>query len=169
MVLGLDPGSQVTGWALVFHAGTRIVGCRLGTWPLGRSGSRAERLARLAGAAERDIADAQPDVAAIEGTFQHRNARAALSLAEARGVLLAVLGRLGIATAEYPPATVKQTICGNGTAGKDQVRRALLRTTAALSDDQLSGVPDDAVDALAIAVCHLFHARFSQRARSGRR
>lgn len=168
-VIGLDPGSSIAGYALVICRGTRVESCRLGSWSLGRRGSRAERLARLAQAAEETIREARPAIAAVEGTFQHRNVRSALALAEARGVLLAVLGRLGVPTVEYSPATVKQAICGSGGAAKDQVRRALVRTVPGLDPALIAEATDDAVDALAIAVCHVYQARFESRSRTAGR
>ncbi len=169
VVLGLDPGSQVAGFAVVTCEGSRIVECRLGCWPLGRRGPRSERLGRLAVAAEETITAARPEVAAVEGAFQHHNVRAALALAEARGVLLAVLGRLAVPTIEYSPAMIKKTICGNGAAAKGEVRRALVRTVRGVDPDQLERASADAVDALAIAVCHLSHARFAARTGMSRR
>ena len=162
-ILGIDPGSRVAGWALVEVERGSVVALELGAWRVPGGRDRARSLAELAERAELFLAGRDPDVAAVESLFQHRNARAALVLAEARGVLLAVLGRRGIPVREYAPAEIKQTICGSGNATKDQVRRVLPRTFPGLSRFPLDGVPDDATDALAAALCHAVRARFEAR------
>jgi crossover junction endodeoxyribonuclease RuvC len=168
LVLGLDPGSRVAGYAAVAHRGLRIVRTEIGAWTLGRGGSRAERLGRLVRALEALLERSEPDVAAVEGLFQHRNPRSALALAEARGALLATLGRAEVPVLEYSPAAVKKTVCGNGSATKEMVRRALGRTVPSLGPVKLDGAPPDATDALAIAVCHVTHRGFGERVSGGR-
>jgi crossover junction endodeoxyribonuclease RuvC len=162
-VLGIDPGSRVAGYALARFEGTDVVDCELGVWSPGRSRGRAAALAQLAAEAEAWLAQRRPEVAAVEGLFHHRNVRSALALAEARGVLLSVLGRLGVEVVEYPPATVKKTLCGNGGASKESVRRALGLTVSGLRGVRLDRHPADATDALALAVCHAVHSRFATR------
>ncbi|RMG48851.1 MAG: crossover junction endodeoxyribonuclease RuvC [Acidobacteria bacterium] len=159
-ILGIDPGSRRTGYALAEFRGGEIVALELGSWSLPARGRRSAALARLLGEVEAWLADRHPDVAAVEGLFQHRNVRSALALAEARGVVLAALGRAGIDVVEYAPAAIKKCVCGNGTAPKDQVRRALARTVPGLSRFPLADYPEDATDALAAAVCHRAHASF---------
>jgi len=159
-IVGIDPGSRRTGYALVRFEGRRLTHAQVGVWSAGTGRDKAASLARLAGEAETWLRGTDPDVAAVESTFHHRNARSALVLAEARGALLATLGRLGIEVAPYAPATVKKTICGNGSADKQQVRRALARTVSGIRTLDLDGVPDDATDALAIALCHHVQGRF---------
>ena len=99
------------------------------------------------------------DEAAVESPFLQRNVRSALALAEARGALLALLGRNSIDVRELSPATVKKTICGFGGADKEQVRRALSRTVPGIDDATLAGLPLDATDAIGIAVCASVLAR----------
>ena len=169
LVLGLDPGSRVAGFALVRVRSGEASEVELGAWKLPSAGTRSERLARLAEHLESFIDRHRPDAAAVEGLFQHRNVRSALALAESRGVLLATLGRRGIPVVEYPPATVKQTICGRGNAGKEEVRRALLLTMPQLRGELERAQESDASDALAVALCHLVHARFESRVRGATR
>ncbi len=167
-ILGIDPGSRVAGWALVEVAEGRIRALELGAWRVAAGRSRARALADLAARAEAFLAGRDPEVAAVESLFQHRNVRSALVLAEARGVLLSVLGRRGIEVREYTPAEIKQTICGSGKATKEQVRRVLPRTFPGLARFPLDGVPDDATDALAAALCHAVRAAFERRVPGGR-
>ncbi len=162
-ILGIDPGSRVAGWALVEVVRGEVTALELGTWKVPGGRDRGRALAHLAELAEAFLAGRDPEVAAVESLFQHRNVRSALVLAEARGVLLAVLGRRGIPVREYAPAEIKQTICGTGNAGKDQVRRVLPRTFPGLARFPLEGLADDATDALAAALTHAVRARLETR------
>lgn len=140
-----------------------------GVWPLGRSRDKAAQLGLLAEKAEAWLTGLGADVAAVESPFQHRNVRSALVLAEARGVILSVLGRLQIPVVAYPPATVKKTVCGFGGAGKEQVRRALGLTVRGVKTLALDTLPDDATDALAVSLCHHVHGRFAEITARGHR
>jgi len=162
-VLGIDPGSRVAGFALVTFAAGRIDDLELGAWNVGVTRPRAAALGVLLGAIEGWLRDHRPDVAAVEAPFIHRNARSALALAEARGVLLAALGAAGIEVCEYPPATVKKTVCGDGGADKERVRLLLGRSVPGLERFPLERAGLDATDALAVAVCHGVHARWGAR------
>lgn len=158
-ILGLDPGSRRTGFALVTFRGESVSELEVGAWQVEPDLPRQRALAQLADLAADWISARSVGAAAVETLFQHKNVRSALVLAEARGVLLAVLGRLGVSVAEYSPATIKQTICGFGRAGKDQVRRALQLTVPGLAGLELERCGPDATDALAIAVTHHIQAR----------
>jgi len=162
-VLGLDPGSRVTGYALVTFAGGRVQDLELGSWNVGAAGSRARSLGSLLSAIGDWLRERRPDVAAVETPFLHRNVRSALALAEARGVLLAALGAAGVDVSEYAPAAVKKTICGDGAADKERVRMLLARSVPGLDGFPVGGAGLDATDALAVAICHFVHARFDSR------
>jgi len=163
-ILGLDPGSRQAGYALARFEGDRLVDVSFGVWRVRSRKDRAVGLASLHEQVEEWLSSSRPDAAAIEGLFHHRNVRSALALAEARGVVLSLLGRHAIPVAEYPPATVKKTICGDGGADKAQVRLALVRTVPVLRRFQLDDIPADATDALAVAICHQMHARVQRLA-----
>jgi crossover junction endodeoxyribonuclease RuvC len=106
-----------------------------------------------------------PSAAAVEMAFHGVNARAALQLAHARGVLLAVLAGAGIPVAEYTPAAVKKAVTGNGRAEKHQVQWMVARLVR--SDTPTAGL--DRADALAVALCHLSSVgRLSALTRAGR-
>ncbi len=91
-----------------------------------------------------------PDAVALEESFVGVDARTALSVGQARGVVLVACALAGVECREYPPATVKQSVCGYGRAGKDQVQRMV---KAILGLDEVP-TPHHASDALAVAVCH---------------
>ncbi|MBP7146171.1 MAG: crossover junction endodeoxyribonuclease RuvC [Acidobacteria bacterium] len=164
-VLGLDPGSRCCGFAWAEFQSGQVAELELGSWILAAETRRERALALLAEQSETWIRARVTDVAVVESLFQHRNARSALVLAEARGVLLSVLGRIGVPLVEYPPATIKKTICGFGGAGKEQVRDALMRTVPGLARFDIARSGLDATDALAAAVCH--HARCRYEALAG--
>ena len=149
-VLGLDPGTERTGYGCVSlgddgpHYETSGV-LHLGSGPL------PERLARLASALDALFAAQRPASCAIEGLFHHRNARSALLLGHARGVCLLVAAQHGVPVLEYAPATVKLALTGHGAATKERVCSMVERVLGlAPATDTL-----DETDALAVALCHL--------------
>jgi len=115
-----------------------------------RSASRAEALASLSAQLEQLLARLAPDVAVVETPFAGRFPQAVLALAEARGALLAVLGRWGGEVVELAPAQVKLAVVGHGRAEKRQVA-FVVRHALALAEEP----PPDAADALALALCHM--------------
>ena len=96
----------------------------------------------------------RPHAVAVEGVFRGQNARSALQLGHARGVALLVCGERALGVSEYPPATVKRAVAGNGRATKEQVSR-MVRMLCALERAPIL----DASDALAVAICHAFRRR----------
>ena len=98
------------------------------------------------------IAEHAPDAVALEESYVGADARIALSVGQARGAVLVAASSAGVACAEYPPASVKQTVCGYGRADKAQMQR-MVKTILAL--DEIPR-PHHAADALAVAICHAF-------------
>ena len=96
------------------------------------------------------IAEHAPDAVAVEESFVGADARTALSVGQARGAVLVAAAAVGVECVEYPPAQVKQAVCGYGRAEKAQVQR-MVRTILALEADP---TPHHAADALAVAICH---------------
>jgi crossover junction endodeoxyribonuclease RuvC len=147
-VLGIDPGSRTTGWALVVTEGNRY---RLETAGVvrPRGASRHARLADLQQRLVAVIADLNPDCAAVESSFTGLNPKSGLALAECRGVILAVLGGLDIEVVSYSPAQVKSAIVGHGRAEKQQINYMVVQL---LGLEKKPAV--DAADAMAIALTH---------------
>ena len=150
-ILGIDPGSAATGWAVVESQGSRHLLVASGVIrPPG--GERAERLAFIL-TRLREVLDAGPvDGAAVETPFSGRNLRSGLALAETRGVILAALGEAGVSVCGYSPAQVKSTIVGTGKAEKAQVGYMVVRLLGLQRSP-----PTDAADAMAVALTHLRH------------
>jgi crossover junction endodeoxyribonuclease RuvC len=149
-VLGLDPGTERTGYGCVSLGPGGPCYETSGVLHLGK-GPLPERLARLHAALDQIFAAQQPSSCAIEGLFHHRNARSALLLGHARGVCLLVAAEHGVPVVEYAPATVKQAVTGHGAATKEQVCNMVERVLGLERGDE----PHDESDALAIALCHL--------------
>jgi len=149
VILGIDPGSRLTGWGLLRHAHNHSEYLDSGALRLGDNAPLPERLLRLSQAIEALLAKYRPDHCAVEQIFSAKNARSALVLGHARGVILCAMAREGIALHEYTPAQVKQAIVGGGRATKSQIQlmvNALLHHKGALQEDE--------ADALAVALTH---------------
>jgi len=149
-VLGIDPGTAACGFGVVRREGSRVVALEHGWWstPAGeRPELRLKRIyERLAALAERF----EPEVVAFEESYVGVDARTALSVGQARGAALVACANAGLPCVEYPPATVKQAVCGYGRADKAQVQR-MVRAILRLDEDP---TPHHAADALAVAICH---------------
>lgn len=163
-VLGLDPGSRLTGWGIVDCVGGRVVHVASGTLKAiqGEGGERfGARLHLIFTGIQTLCAEYQPHEVAVERVFVHKNPDSALKLGQARGAALcAAWAAAPGALAEYAPREVKQAIVGTGGADKLQVEAMVRRL---LSIDGKLGA--DAADALAIALCHA-HTRSSPAARA---
>ncbi len=147
-ILGVDPGSRATGWAVVeFEEKPRLLSA--GVLRPGTDVSFADRLLRLRGSLGAVLLDERPDLAAVERAFSGVNAQSLISLGQARGVLLLALAERGVPVAELTPAEIKRAVTGSGAAEKEQVRRmvfSLLGRRLAL----------DAADAAAAALAQGF-------------
>jgi crossover junction endodeoxyribonuclease RuvC len=148
-VLGLDPGTERTGWGCIESGpqGPRRVAS--GVVALGR-GPLPQRLAKLHLELGRLFDTYAPESCATEGVFSRINPRSALLLGHARGVCLLVAGLHDIAVAEYAPATVKRSVAGHGAADK---RRVGAWVAGVLGFE--APATFDESDALAVALCHL--------------
>lgn len=164
-VLGLDPGSRHAGYGLVERTGGRVRSLDCGRLSPDPTLSQAERLAALAAGLEALVARLRPDCAAVERVFHGVNSRSLIVLAEARGALLAVLGRHGLPVVELTPSEVKSAVAGSGRADKRQVAR-MVALQLGLAD---SALPADATDALAVALCHALVAQRLVAAAKGAR
>ncbi len=169
-VLGIDPGSRLCGWGVVVREGHALRHLDNGVVVLDPKAPLGERLAKLLTRLEEILVDVAPDAAAIEGVFTNRNARAALTLGQARGVALAAIARRGLGIEEYTAQQVKKAVTGSGRADKEQVQRMVAMRLSLPEPPQA-----DAADAVAVALCHAQHLDLGGRAvvprapRGGRR
>lgn len=150
MILGIDPGTATTGFGVVDFSAGQLTHCRYGSIRTPARRPLPARLKTIYGEMMALIDDHSPDVVAVEQLFFSRNATSALAVGHARGVILLAAAERGLEVVEYTPMQVKQSVSGQGGAGKAQVA---FMVRALLSLDQ-NPTPDDAADALAIAICH---------------
>jgi crossover junction endodeoxyribonuclease RuvC len=153
-ILGIDPGSSVTGYGVVAREGGALVHLASGIVRPPRNASLPARLHFVYRALGEVIGLHRPDVAAVEEVFVANSARAALVLGQARGVALAALAAGGVGVSEYAATRIKQAVTGSGRASKSQVQRMVRRL---LDLERLPAT--DAADALAAAVCHAHAGR----------
>ncbi len=157
LVLGIDPGTAITGFGLVREEddGLALVDYGVITTPAGQP--LPKRLQTIFSGLRDVIREHEPDVGAVEELFFSRNVRTALSVGQARGVALLALAEADLPIYEYKPLEVKQAVAGYGGADKRQVQE-MVRMLLHLEEVPR---PDDAADAVAVAVCHIHSARMT--------
>lgn len=153
-VLGIDPGSRTTGWAVVERERGRYHVVASGVIAAG-DGEMGGRLLSIHRGLRAVLAEHQPESVAIEAIFAHKSSTSALVLGQARGVALLAAAEAGLSVSEYNAASVKKSVTGSGRADKEQIGRMV----TLLVGDPLPG-PHDRRDAVALAITHLAHAGF---------
>lgn len=151
LVMGIDPGTATTGFGLVRDIAT---GPELVTYGVVLTPAHTpmpERLVIIYRELTALIQLHQPASAAVEKLFFQRNVSTAMTVGQARGVALLALAQAGVSVGEYTPREVKQAVAGYGSAAKPQIQQ-MVRAILNLADIPK---PDDAADALAVAICHL--------------
>lgn len=163
LVIGIDPGSRITGYGLVESGPDGSLVCRLAGeirpspgWPLER------RLGVVFDGLTEIIAEHNPEEMAVEDIYFSRNARAALALGQARGAALIAAARHGIPVRTYTASEIKKAVVGYGRAGKEQVGQ-MVRSLLAINQP----LGADVTDALACAICHLNTSRTLGRLAGG--
>ena len=156
-ILGIDPGLATTGYGLIQAGGQAQYQCiEYGVISTPTGLSEADRLTILFSELTELIRHHQPQSSAVEKLYFQKNVKTALSVGQARGVTLLTLAQAGLPIFEYNPNEVKQSVCGYGSAEKIQVQH-MVQTLLNLSE---LPKPDDAADALAVAICHIHHQSF---------
>lgn len=156
LVLGIDPGTATTGFGLVREENDgSLAVVDYGVIQTEAGAPMPERLLELHRQLTEILLLHRPQGGAVEKLFFQRNVTNAISVGQARGVALLALAQAGISAAEYTPMEVKQAVAGYGGAGKQQVQQ-MVRALLGLSEVPR---PDDAADALAVAICHLHSAQ----------
>jgi crossover junction endodeoxyribonuclease RuvC len=154
LVLGIDPGTAITGYGLVRGQGETVSLVEYGTITTPAGEPLAARLVLLYRGLLDLIERHRPDAVAVEELFFAQNTRTALAVGQARGVILLAAANAGLPVHEYTPLQVKRALTGYGRAEKAQVQQ-MVRWLLQL--DHIPQ-PDDAADALAVAICHLHAA-----------
>ena len=161
-ILGIDPGSQVTGYGVIDTDGNRHLLVREGV--LRTRGMRGfpEKLRLIHGGILDIVDDCHPDQMVVENVFYATNVKSALKLGHVRGVVLLAGVERGLPVHEYSPLEVKQAVVGYGRADKNQVQKMV----AVLLSLPRPPEPHDAADALALAICHANQLRFAAKIRA---
>ncbi len=157
-MLGVDCGSVCTGVGVVESDGRGYRVLHYGAIAPARSRPFAQRLEHIHREIERLVAAFRPETIALEQVFQAFNVKSAMQLSQVRGVVLLAAARAGLPVSEYSALTVKNSVVGYGRAEKHQVQRMVQRLLALAEPPR----PDDAADALAVALCHI-HTETARR------
>jgi crossover junction endodeoxyribonuclease RuvC len=149
-VFGIDPGSLKSGYGIIDKIRNDLVPVEYGVIRTNPSAPLAQRLLKISTRLQELIQQYQPDEFAVEDVFVAKNAKSSLKLGQARGAILLTAAQAGLVVAEYTPLEVKQSVVGYGRADKTQVQQ-MVKVLLKLRE---APQPDDAADALAIAICH---------------
>ena len=157
LVLGIDPGTATTGYGLVRQtADGGLEAVAYGAILTPAKTPMPDRLAKLYSELQDILSLHRPDSSAVEKLFFQKNVKTALSVGQGRGVVLLALAQAGVPIGEYTPNEIKQAVTGYGSAGKAQMQEMVRM----LLDLDAPPKPDDAADALAVAICHLHSSRY---------
>jgi crossover junction endodeoxyribonuclease RuvC len=152
-ILGIDPGSRITGYGLIEKVGNRLIHLDNGAIHTDTAGEFPQRLHQIFIGLTAIINRYQPTAVAIEQVFLSNNAQSALKLGQARGAAIVAGVHAGLPVHEYTALQVKQSVVGHGRAAKEQVQQMV---KALLNLPEIAQA--DASDALAIAICHAHSA-----------
>lgn len=149
-IVGIDPGSRITGYGVVEHRGAEIVYVASGVIRLKRSEPRPRRLRMLKAGVDGVIERYRPDSIAVEEIFMARNPKSTMVLGEARGVIVLAAAESDLPVYEYSPREVKCSVVGSGAAHKSQVAFMIGKQLRLTHEPETA----DESDALAVAFCH---------------
>ena len=153
-ILGIDPGSDATGYGLIESDGSRHSSILFGAIRTSPRRAFHERLLQIYTQLMEILSREEIHAVAVENVFYSANVQSALKLGHARGVALLVAAQQGLPVFEYSPLEIKSAIVGYGRAEKSQVQM-MVRLLLSLPE---TPTPDDAADALAVAICHSHRA-----------
>ena len=159
IILGLDPGTATTGYGVIRVLGNRFQMLEYGIISTPAKNPMEKRLEMIYDNLQELLQKWQPDQAAVEELFFNQNITTAITVGQARGVLLLCCAQNNVPLAEYTPLQVKQALVGYGRADKKQIQQ-MVKMFLNLADIPK---PDDAADALAIAICHAHNYQTNQR------
>jgi crossover junction endodeoxyribonuclease RuvC len=153
IILGIDPGSRITGYGLISKEGNRLIHIDNGAIFTQSAKDFPQRLQQIFAGLSAIIEQYQPEAVAVENVFLAKNAQSALKLGQARGAAIVAAVCVGLSVFEYTALQVKQAVVGSGRAEKQQVQH-MIKVLLNLPEV----AQEDASDALAVAVCHAHSA-----------
>ena len=152
--MGVDPGTNVMGYAIIEVKGKKIALVEMGVVSMGKYDSHQMKLKQIFERLQAIIDRHQPEQMAIEAPFFGKNVQSMLKLGRAQGVAIAAAMTKGLEMAEYSPKSIKKSVTGNGNAAKEQVAAMLENILGQKLDTKYL----DATDALGAAVCHFYQS-----------
>ena len=160
LILGIDPGTATTGYGLINALERNFEVIEFGLIETDKNGSPGNRLVHIYRQMSRILRRVRPDVVAIEKIFFATNAKTAISVGQAQGVMLFAAARQKTEIAEYAPGTIKKVVAGDGRADKKMLQRSLRKILGAKVKSRAKKRThfDNAADALAVAICHAFRS-----------
>ncbi|MDR0468961.1 MAG: crossover junction endodeoxyribonuclease RuvC [Peptococcaceae bacterium] len=150
IVIGIDPGTAIMGYGIIDYQNSKHKSLAYGVIRTNKDQTTEDRLKQLFHGVNRLLDEYKPDVMAVEELFFNRNSTTAISVGQARGVALLAAGLREIPVGEYTPLQVKQAVVGYGRAEKHQVQYMITKILGLIEAPK----PDDAADALAVAICY---------------
>lgn len=162
IIMGVDPGSRITGYGFISSEGNRIHCLGFGAISVAAAGNLPnipERLQRIHEELSELICRFSPEVVVVEGLFYAANVKSALTLGHVRGVILLAAAQNGLPVVEFSPLEIKKAVVGYGRADKEQVQIMVQRLLSLSREPE----PLDASDALAVAICQAFNGGNSRR------
>ncbi len=156
-ILGIDPGTATTGWAILEQHKKGLVPVAYGHISTSPKDSTCQRLKEVARDIEEIIKKYNPTESAVEDLFFFKNIKTAMKVSQSRGAIMLTLIKANLKVFEYTPLQVKQAVTGYGRAEKKQVQ-LMVKNILKLNEIPK---PDDTADALAIAICHMQSRNFS--------
>ncbi|MFZ5933010.1 MAG: crossover junction endodeoxyribonuclease RuvC [Patescibacteria group bacterium] len=158
LILGIDPGTATTGYGLLRTSSKNFEVLDFGLIETAKNGSPGKRLENIYRQMTKLLRQYSPNVVAIEKLFFASNAKTAMSVGQAQGVMIFAASRSKIEVAEYAPGTIKKTVAGDGRADKKMIQRSLRKIFGARirSKARKKTHFDNAADALAVALCHAY-------------
>jgi len=158
-ILGIDPGFAITGYSIIDYIGNKFRLITSGAITTNAGVSFPLRLEKIYDDLVQIITEYKPDAISVEELFFNNNAKTAINVAQARGVILVVGRKMNVDTFEYTPLQIKQAVVGYGRADKIQVQK-MVKTI--LNVEKLPKL-DDTTDSMAAAICHAHSAKFSSK------
>jgi len=158
LILGLDPGTATTGFGLIKKEGKKITSLDFGLIETDKEISSPQRLILIHKEIKKIINKHKPDVVAMERLFFAANAKTAMDVGRACGIMIFTAAKANLEVFEYAPMTIKKVVAGNGKADKKMVQKALRKILGARVRSKKNGKThfDNAADALAVALCHAY-------------
>jgi crossover junction endodeoxyribonuclease RuvC len=158
-IIGIDPGTARVGWAIITAAESKIHPLVYGCMTTKTHISPQDRLLTIHKGITDLLSTHKPDHLALEALFFANNAKTVIPVGQSRGVILLAAAQQGIPVYSYSPKTVKNTITGDGNAGKEQITSMVMRILALDTPPK----PDDTADAIAIALTHAYSYKLKEK------